>query len=737
MKSSNTESLIFSFLNNHQYHEAKALAKKFLLANQQSHRANYLLALSLLLCEETEVSINYFKKAISLFSSDAAYFCNLGLAYLRINSLDEAKRNLLKALELKKDYDDAKYNLACVHVHLSESKEAKLILKQLIKQTPKQAPIQAKYICLLADAERVDKQWQRAFRLYLKAIKSDKNCVEARINLSPLLIHLGRYEKAAEHCRFVIEQDSKQFLAHQHLGDCLLAMELPDEAMHAYADAFEIKSDNADLCVKIANSWLDINDLSEAGTWFERALQLDNNSLKAKIGLANVYRESQEESTALEILLPLEEEGKQNMEFLMAFGEAHWDEGNSEEALQCFTAARDLEPQRVGIYSRIGRVLSSAGDVDGALEQYRTALQINKNAIPALSGLAVTLKGKLEEKYALKMEEMLNKPNLRAGARATLHNGLAFYYEGQRNYQSAAEHSRLANQFQWESKSKAAWDYSIEKHHQQVQRLKETFDQRYFAALKNLGSSSEVPVFVVSMPRSGTTLTEQILARHHQVLGIGERNYASRGFAGFRESFKIKNLNKDALLANLNPSVCDFYAQAHLSQIEQMVKKSKKENVIRVVDKMPDNYHQIGWLKTIFPKCKIIHIRRDPRDVALSCWFTQFGAIQWACNVDHLVDRIKTYQELMAHWRLVMAGDMLEIDYENLVADQEGVSRKMIEWIGLEWDENCLSFYESDRLVRTASITQVRQPIYTQSVKKWENYLPYLPDLLEPLAFKL
>jgi len=150
---------------------------------------------------------------------------------------------------------------------------------------------------------------------------------------------------------------------------------------------------------------------------------------------------------------------------------------------------------------------------------------------------------------------------------------------------------------------------------------------------------------------------------------------------------------------------------------------------------MPDNYSLVGWLLTLFPKARIIHAKRDARDVALSCWITQFGAIRWACNEDHLVERIKQYQRIMNHWHKVIPGRFIEMNYEDLVANQEIESKKLINYIGLNWDEKCLRFYESDRIVRTASITQVRQPIYKKSVAKWrsyENSISHLFEKIEP-----
>lgn len=238
------------------------------------------------------------------------------------------------------------------------------------------------------------------------------------------------------------------------------------------------------------------------------------------------------------------------------------------------------------------------------------------------------------------------------------------------------------------------------------------------------------------MPRSGTTLTEQILARHPRVLGIGERNLASQAFqvlsaqtdtadANDVDGFSIERLQ------HLDHATLIPVAARYLEQLAALKRSLDKTEATRVVDKMPDNYTLVGWITTLFPKAQIIRCRRDLRDVALSCWLTQFGKIQWASRWPDLLRRITCYQDLMQHWRSVLPRRFIDVDYEAMVADQETESRRLINWLGLEWDPACLEHYASDSLVRTASITQVRQPIYTSSVARWKAYLPWIPELGE------
>ena len=149
---------------------------------------------------------------------------------------------------------------------------------------------------------------------------------------------------------------------------------------------------------------------------------------------------------------------------------------------------------------------------------------------------------------------------------------------------------------------------------------------------------------------------------------------------------------------------------------------------------MPDNYHLLGFLAAVFPRARFIHCRRDVRDIALSCWITNFSQIRWAFDLEHIAHRILQYRRIMSHWRQVLPVPLLEVDYEELTADQEGVSRRLVDWLGLEWDDACLHFHRTERLVRTASVAQVRQPIYRRSVARWKHYEAMLKPLLDRLG---
>ena len=247
----------------------------------------------------------------------------------------------------------------------------------------------------------------------------------------------------------------------------------------------------------------------------------------------------------------------------------------------------------------------------------------------------------------------------------------------------------------------------------------------FFERVRGFGLESELPVFVVGLPRSGTTLIEQILASHCQVFGAGEIKLARDTMAalGGQGADFIEGLRR------LDRQTARRLASRHLERLRALNRAA-----LRIVDKMPENYLYLGLLASLFPRAKLIHCRRDLRDVAVSCWMTHFREIRWANDQQHIASRFHEYQRMMEHWRKVLPVPLLEVDYEETVADLEGVARKLVAWCGLAWEPACLEFHQAKRPVRTASAVQVRQPVFRTSVGRWKHYEQALGPLFARLG---
>jgi Sulfotransferase family len=246
---------------------------------------------------------------------------------------------------------------------------------------------------------------------------------------------------------------------------------------------------------------------------------------------------------------------------------------------------------------------------------------------------------------------------------------------------------------------------------------------------RGFGSPSEIPVFIVGMPRSGTTLTEQIASSHPQIHGAGEL-YKMRQVAG-RMNFNRRNVQLFAkAIAELDATKTLVLANDYLGHL-----KTHSLTASRIVDKMPHNFELVGLIALLFPNAKIIHCKRDPIDNSVSCFMNAFSeAHGYNTDQKNLGLYYREYHRLMLHWKKLLPDQIYENTYENMVADQTGETRRLIDYLGMPWDDTCLRYEENDRTVNTISRWQVRQPIYTTSVKRWKNYEGKLQPLIEALG---
>lgn len=737
---------------------AQAIYQQVLQADPNQADALHLLGLIAHQAQNHQLAIDYIRRAIVLKENAAAFHNNLGEVYVALGRVAEAVACYRRVLELKPDWVEVHAKLGHLFNDNGQPDEAQACYRRTLELQPDNLEVLVNLgnifkaqgnpdeavACYrrvlqiqpdLAEAHNnlgIAYQDQRklldAEACYRRATELRRDYAEAHYNLGAVLSDQGRTVAAAASYRRAIELKPNFAEAYNNLGVALKAQGQLDEAVACYQRALELKPDHATAHNNLGNTFKEQGRLNEAVACYQRAIGLKPDYATAHHNLGNGLQEQgrlDEAAACYRRAVGLQPDF---VEALNSLGVACKTDAKLDEAIDYFRKALDLQPDFAEAHSNLGDIFKQQGKLDDAVACYRKALQVNPECAPALAALATVLGGNLPEGELRSLETLSNAPSLTDSRRAMLQFGLAHVYDGLREYTRAAEQLAEANRLQRDWYQSRGQGYNPAEHQANISQLMDIFTPEYFARVANWGHSSERPVFIVGMPRSGTTLTEQILASHPAVHGAGERFFSGQGWEQLPRILQ-RNLSPIDCLQHITPNAIIQIAEWHLARLQELAGPGP----LRVVDKMPDNYLLLGWIATLFPKARIIHCRRDLRDVALSCWMTNFERVRWSNDLEVLADRILDYQRIMAHYERVLSIEIFPVDYEAMVSDQETISRKMLEFVGLEWDPCCLDFHRTERVVRTASVTQVRQPIYNSSVARWKRYEAALAPLLRRL----
>jgi tetratricopeptide (TPR) repeat protein len=501
-----------------------------------------------------------------------------------------------------------------------------------------------------------------------------------------------------------------------NLGLTLLSLGDVDAAIRNLRDAIRLAPEMAAAYNNLGNALRHKGDMVDAVEQFRTAVRLDPNAAQARGNLGRTLLEQGEPNEALE-------HGRECVRLRPDFAEGHSNLGTVlhalgqlDQAKECYAEAIRLKPNLAAAHAGLGGVFEELGDFDQALATLRTALVHEPRHAGVLARLATWLRDKLPAAERAAIEDMLADPALSPDRRWPLQFGLAQVLDAEGAFDRSAALTLQANALQLADFQRRGKGYDPDTHHAFVEQLIAAFSVDFFARVRGFGLETVLPVFIVGMPRSGTTLAEQVLASHPRVFGAGELRLARQTFEALPEATGRADGPLDCL-RYLDREAVRRLAARHLDALAAL-----DGSAHRVVDKMPENTLYLGLIATIFPHAKLIHCRRNLNDLALSCWMTHMAQVRWASDPDHIASRIKEYRRIMDHWRQVLPVSVFELDYEAMVADIEGVSQKLVAWCGLEWDPACLDFFKTRRPVRTASVAQVRQPVYRGSVGRWKNY---------------
>jgi len=410
-------------------------------------------------------------------------------------------------------------------------------------------------------------------------------------------------------------------------------------------------------------------------------------------------------------------------------------EQNFSIADQLFREVLEENPYSIPALRGLGQQHMQLGEIDEAITLYERLKQVD----PVVGHSALINARHFPENEAVleKLDKAARMPSLQGSVKTGILFQLAAAWEKRKNYDKAFSYAHDANKL-----SRRFLHYDAKKHRNMCARIRYAFNKALYEHRQGFGINSTLPVFVLGMPRSGTTLAEQILSGHSKIYGAGELGIIPQRIQGLNRWERQVGSGRQYpdCVDDLSAYDTAGIANGIVDELQAMAAEEKPEAKF-VVDKLPHNFESIGFIKFLFPNARIISVRRDPRDIALSNYFTDYqakhGGMGFAYDLTDIGEQLADHNLLMQHWHQTFPAEILEINYEDVVDDLEGTARKMFDYIGVEWEDQVLSFNKLDRPVKTASVWQVRQPIYKTSMAKWKRYENHLSPLIKGTNTKI
>ena len=530
-------------------------------------------------------------------------------------------------------------------------------------------------------------RFKEAFNEYRKALKLAPGQPTLLNNIGNIFQLQGENEKAVNWLDKAISQDPGNAVLHNNLGNALWALDKGMDAVAAYRRAIELNPNLADAYRNLGFILIELEDLDEAIDCFTQALRINPADKQACQGLGRAQNE--------------------------------W--GNLDEAVAAYQQAIAIDPVNAEYYRELGMAFSDHGEIEKAVSAHRKALEIDPGSTSAYQSLTKNKKFTEYDDDMKAMESLLSTKGTSDEDSIRLAFGLGKAYEDLGNFDKSMEFVIKATGLKRNS-----YDYSTSESREEFDKFKEVFSPDFFSNHRDSGDPDRTPVFIVGMPRSGTSLVEQILASHPDVYGAGELKDLGRIFESIRTSDKEKQ-------SEIIPGeLLELDAKAFADLGKQYIARIRKysANAKFITDKMPHNFLRIGFIRTILPNARVIHCTRDPMDNCLSIFKTHLKHSHgYANNMSELGQYYRMYLELMDYWRVTLPGFIYDQSYEELVGSQKEQVSKLLQHCGLDWDDACLDFHRTRRKVKTASNAQVRRPIYNDSVQLWKRY----EKQLEPL----
>ncbi|SRR5579883_1642970 len=668
--------------------EAEGLCRQVLQSFPKNAPALHLLGIMAHQSGNAAGGIQLLQQAVAARGDVALYHTNLGEMLRLSGRLDEAIAAGRRAIELEPNHPPALNNLGIAYF----------------------------------DSE----DYESAERCYRRALALDPDFAEAHSNLGNVLRTQKRLDDAVVAYNRAIELKPSYAEAYNNLGTTLRDLKRTAESEAVYRKALVLKPNDPLTLNNLALALMELDRHEEAVALLQRSLALDPRIGRTYTYLASNLRElerSEEAEAAVRRAVAL---APQDADAHNLLGRILLDDAKTEQAAASFREAIAHKPDMVDAHNNLGNALKELGRVEEAMACYYTARRLEPKATAVFINLmdAKSIVS-ADDPDLLAMEELArDMPALSEDDQMQLHFSLSKAYGDLKRHRESFEHmlqgcALKRKKITYEERE-TLWLFD---------RIREVVSVELMRSKAGLGHPSDVPLFILGMPRSGSTLVEQVLASHPQVFGAGE-------LKDFDKVVKSVHGPDGALFPY--PEFLPSFGAEHLRSMGAQYLRRLREHspsAPRITNKMPSSFFYVGLIHLALPNARIIHTMRNPVDTCLSCFSKLFsGAQNFTYDLGELGRYYRKYAELMDHWRQVLPpGVMLDVQYEEVVDNFEAQARRIVAHCGLEWDDACLAFHKNKRPVKTASALQVRRPIYSSSVGRW---LPY-KDQLEPLLREL
>lgn len=396
-----------------------------------------------------------------------------------------------------------------------------------------------------------------------------------------------------------------------------------------------------------------------------------------------------------------------------------------DEAQESYRRAIALKPDWAGVYNNLGMMLAYKGDLQKAEAMYMKAIELQPSANPLYNLVHIRKYRDADHTDVRIINQLLANPSMSPGDREQLYFALGKIYDDCSRYEEAFECFRRANEIRGNYSK-----YNPEIAQNFTRDTKNVFTRDFLDQSPAWASYSSTPIFVVGMPRSGTTLMASLVSNHPDVDMAGELPDIIR-FANAANVWTEAGTPFPHAVRHLTPAVAARFTDSY----EKRLRRDAHENTKFIIDKHPLNFRYLGFIAMLFPRARIIHCMRDPLDTCLSNYFQRFGlGYDYSFNLESIGHFYGEYMKVMAHWREVLPAKMIEVRYEDMVTDTPRVAREVLDGLGLAWDDRCAATHTNRSVVDTASLWQVRQPVYKDSLERWRNYEKQLAPLKDIIS---